>query len=275
MTYRTPRTNKMLAIDYSFQHPIPTAIAAAGYIGVLRYVSNDPKKNLTPTERTALWKAGLGFLLAWETTTTRALQGYAAGASDASLANTLAQALAYNRTLPIFYAVDMNATWAAVKTYFFGALSSGGRPVRAYGSVAIIEGASATGFGKGWQSEAWSGSIVSPTCVLYQRVSPTLSIPGAAGWYDEDVIITTNLAWCTAPVVPTPTPTPVPTPAPTRRQIDMVIVRTKTHGAAFLISGGKRAPIYDETTVLAFGAVGVPVVNLSTKDFNGIIAAYA
>jgi hypothetical protein len=189
------------AIDYSFARPDPAAIARAGYVAVLRYLSTDPSKNLSAPERDALFAAGLGIRLVWETTASRATEGQAAGAADAQAANDEADALGYPADQPIYFAVDEQTTWASVASYFAGAVSAGRRPVKAYGDDTICDGAAAAGLGSDhWQSEAWSGTTVCPNAALYQRISPTHPpIPG--GGYDEDAILQ-PITWWTAPAPP-------------------------------------------------------------------------
>ena len=60
-------------------------IKAAGYSGALRYLSNDPTKDLTKDEAEALQAVGLSVGLVWETTARRATAGRKAGASDAAV----------------------------------------------------------------------------------------------------------------------------------------------------------------------------------------------
>lgn len=196
-----------LACDYAWQHPNPAAIKAAGYVGVLRYLSTDPTKNLSAAERDALFAAGLGINLAWETTATRATQGYTAGVEDGRAALAQAQALGYPALVPIYFAVDENVNWAEVAPYFRGVQSVVGHQTGIYGSAAIVEGAVGSGVAWSWQCEAWSGTVVSPVAHLYQRVTPTLTIQGAQGEYDEDVVLTPNYPWW-ASSTPAPAPTP-------------------------------------------------------------------
>jgi hypothetical protein len=47
-----------LGIDYSYGRPRPSAIAAAGYSFVCRYLSGNPAKNLTAAEADALRAPG-------------------------------------------------------------------------------------------------------------------------------------------------------------------------------------------------------------------------
>lgn len=192
---------QLLACDYAWSHPNPSAIATAGYKAVLRYLSTDPSKDLSLSEAQALHAADLGILCVWETTAQRATQGYAAGRQDAEAANAQADALSYPPACVIFYAVDEQVTPAAVKLYFKG-LSDFGlnapqiRPVGGYGDAAIIDALVAWGVsGPHWQTAAWSGGALSENASLYQRVTPTLAIAGAAGEYDEDVILKSIIWW--------------------------------------------------------------------------------
>lgn len=214
----------LCAIDYSWTKPTPKAIKAAGYIGVLRYLSPTPSKNLSPTERDALHTAGLGILLAWEWTATRATQGRGAGYADAASANQLADALMYP-DLPIFYAVDGDYPWAEVAPYFNAARGASQRPVKVYGSGSVVNGAFTTGFGTNqWQTVAWSGTYVSPHCGVYQRLTKTL--PPIAGVsptaYDENAVLP-SLIWWTAKPPLTPLPQPQPIRGTTMTLIPIVI----------------------------------------------------
>src|SRR5262245_11086071 len=71
-------------IDYAWSKPRPSAIAAAGYTFVCRYVSWDTTgKNLTASETQSLVAAGIDVVTNWEYNTNEALDGYSAGASNA------------------------------------------------------------------------------------------------------------------------------------------------------------------------------------------------
>jgi len=147
---------EQLVIDYAWQHPNPAAIAAAGYKGVLRYLSGDSTKNLSTAEAASLLAVFLWILLVWETTATRATGGSAAGVADALQANDMADALGYPANCSLFFAVDEQVAWSAVEPYFGGAVSVSRRAVLPYGSNEIIDGFFATFGGKGWQTAAWS-----------------------------------------------------------------------------------------------------------------------
>ena len=194
------------AIDYSYARPDPQAIKASGYVAALRYLSTDPSKNLSPSERDSLFAVGLGIRLVWETTATEATQGFQAGANDGTAANNQADALGYPTSLPIYYAVDEQTSWSSVTAYFQGVQSVGRRPVKAYGDDAICDGAAGAGHGSDhWQCAAWSGGVVSSNAALYQRVTPTYP-PISGGGYDEDAILKPVNWWTSTTPRPAPTP---------------------------------------------------------------------
>ena len=204
-----------LLCDYAWQHPAPAAIRAS-YVGVIRYLSNDPAKDITAAEAEALHAVGLSVGLVYETTATRAGQGFAPGVADRMAAEKRAAALGYPKTCPIFYAVDFDADPAKVLPYFHGVSRSHTYPVGVYGSKRVVEavlGAKCAVYA--WQTEAWSGTAVSKVAHLYQRVKPTQTLKGAKpGSYDEDVILKTVPLWGGKPApIPAPKPAPVP-PAP-------------------------------------------------------------
>lgn len=151
----------MDAVDYSYERPSPASIAAAGYGGVIRYLSNEPGKNLSVAERDALFAAGLRIGLVWETTASRALLGDAAGRADAAEANRQADALNHPRWRPLIYAVDFaprTDQLDAIRAYFRGALAVSTRPVGVYGAYDVLEALAVDpGLACYWQCAAWSG----------------------------------------------------------------------------------------------------------------------
>lgn len=194
-----------LGYDCAFPpRPDPAAAYKVGYRYVLRYLydpqasATNPGKALTAAEVTALHKAGLSILAIWETTTGRATQGYAAGVTDRQQAERIATQLGYPHTSPIFYAVDSDVDPATVAPYFAGVRAGHSFPVGVYGSRRVIE---ATTADYRWQTEAWSGTVVSDKADVYQRVAPTLTMKGS---YDEDVILHPVPAWPPRPLGPLP-----------------------------------------------------------------------
>ena len=164
----------MLIVDYSWTHPDPGSLKAAGYVGVMRYLARKvDAKLLQAGERDALHAAGLGIGLVWETTASRAGDGEAAGVADAVTAEGLADALGAPRELPIFFAVDFDATAAQVAPYFDGVRANARRPVGLYGSFRIVEGVDVDWY---WQCAAWSRGRISDRAHLYQRIGAP--VPG-------------------------------------------------------------------------------------------------
>jgi len=110
----------------------------------MRYLSPGANpKNLTAVERDQLLAAGLSIGLVWESSASRAGQGFLAGATDARAAETEANALGLPVRCPVFYAVDFDASAGAVAPYFAGVNSVAGHPVGVYGSANVIEGVAA------------------------------------------------------------------------------------------------------------------------------------
>ena len=209
--------SETLYLDYSWTVPAAAAIKAAGYSGVLRYISPDTSKNLKAPERDALLAAGLGIGLVWESTSGRAGQGFAAGAADGIEATRQAKALGYPTACPIFFAVDSGALSAsAVAPYFAGARSSSGYPVGVYGSGAVVDATA----GFKWQTSAWSGQYVSPHANFYQRVKATVAHPLAGT--DENVRISPVPIWSSSP---SPSPVKPPPPPPTHNVHQTMLVQ--------------------------------------------------
>jgi hypothetical protein len=152
-------------VDYSWSRPAPADLARRGYTGAMRYLSHESGKNLSVAERDALWATGIAVGLVWEGNAGRPLDGFKAGVDDAREANRQADALGWPRQTPIAYAVDIDPTGHldALRDYFHGVLSAGGRPVGIYGAYSVIE-AAADWQWEGhrvecfWQCAGWSGS---------------------------------------------------------------------------------------------------------------------
>ena len=205
-----------LILDYSFARPNPAAMKAAGYSGVMRYLSYDSTKNLSKTEAIGLHAAGLDIGLVWETTATRAGEGSIAGAVDAIAAEAQATALGYPADAVIFYGVDYDAAPQAVAPYFAGVKSKARRPVGVYGSKRVVEGVAAP---YKWQACAWSAGLVSTQAHLYQRLYATVAHPVSGT--DENVVLRAFPMWRATDVIPAVFVTPTPTP-----EVDMPITQT-------------------------------------------------
>lgn len=145
-------------IDIAWDRPSIQTIKATGAEWVARYFSTDPTKNWKPGEVAEYVAAGLACVGVYETTTTRATQGHAAGVSDAQSAVAQAHAAGFAADQPIYFAVDEDTSWSSVAPYFEGVASViGTHRVGVYGGFHVIEGAYAAGYRYLWQTLAWSG----------------------------------------------------------------------------------------------------------------------
>lgn len=157
-------------LDIAWDRPSVAQIQATGAVGVARYFSPDPSKNLTASEVGAYTLAGLSTVTVFESTAGRALAGYGAGQSDARLAESQRLACGLPSTHPVHMAVDTDTTWSSVQAYFEGAASVLGiRRTGCYGGVKVITGAHGYGLRYLWQTVAWSAGQVSPYTTLYQN----------------------------------------------------------------------------------------------------------
>jgi Domain of unknown function (DUF1906)/Putative peptidoglycan binding domain len=214
-----------LAIDYSFVHPNPQAIADAGYQIVLRYISTDPPKDVLPPEAAALHAVGLSIGLVWETDAQAALEGAQQGQADGTQAVVLARQLGYSGV--IFtnvgdFAVDPGqvSTINAYFTAFEGVVNSSGFMAGGYGTGYIISILAPDHQGAYWWQNAMNdngvpGDVVVGAASIYQRIRPTKVIVGTpASDYDEDLVMVPVPFWGKAIIPPPPPPIPTPPPPP-------------------------------------------------------------
>lgn len=130
------------------------------------YFSADASKNWTKALVDSYHAAGLKTVGVWETTATRATQGYAAGQADARSAKAQAAAVG-NTNRPIDFAIDCECTGPSVLPYFQGAHSILGNRTNAYGDYDALlylsqHGAVGT---ENWQTYAWSGGRWLPNTI--------------------------------------------------------------------------------------------------------------
>lgn len=159
----TPQiTTTVHGVDYSYGRPGGQALREAGAVFALRYLSNDPDKNLTHAEALDLAAHGVAVGVVWESTAQRALAGHSAGATDAATALTQARACGMPAGRPVYFAVDFDALAGpelnAVIDYFEGVNSvlppSQTGVYGGYETVLAIMGRNLAHFG--WQTTAWS-----------------------------------------------------------------------------------------------------------------------
>ncbi len=148
-----------IGIDYAYGGPPPiAALKRANVKFVGRYLSLDPSKNITVREYQSLCKQGLGVIVAWETTATRALAGRAAGREDARLAEAQRATLGMPAHQVIYLAVDFDAQGPEIQEYFRGAHDVLEDRTGAYGGHKALKHLFDTGLiHHGWQTYAWSG----------------------------------------------------------------------------------------------------------------------
>lgn len=164
-------------VDYAWARPSMATIRAQGapgdpVVGVIRYLSLQPSKNLSAAEYATLRGAGFQVGLVWETAADIALGGHNQGVRDAQRANAQADDLRYPRTAAIYYAVDFDAPKSAlpvILAYLDGVRDVGVRPCGVYGSYAVVEACSRAADYL-WQTSAWSAGKVSGHAHLYQHI---------------------------------------------------------------------------------------------------------
>jgi hypothetical protein len=147
-------------VDYSYGRPSPDYIRNSGYIGALRYLGHDGRC-LTKGEANGLLAAGLGIGLIYEEAASACLGGWNTGVQHANNANRYADEVGAPN-VPIFYAVDFQPNhgqlYGPIVEYFRGAMSVGGREVRAYGCASVMQClcGDVKLFPDSWQCAAWS-----------------------------------------------------------------------------------------------------------------------
>jgi hypothetical protein len=193
-------------IDFAVRQVSPEAIKAAGYDGVLVYVSQlrpGATFDFKPVSRAytdGLRALGLHVVSiyqygkpGWVNSPSDFTRGYDGGVADAQTALALHTAAGGPPTAPIFFSVDepLDASaWKSLAAPWFRGINSvlGAPRTGIYGGVnelgwAIgdgVVGASTTpGYRWAWQTKAWSGGKRAPGAVLFQREVVTATDPGA------------------------------------------------------------------------------------------------
>ena len=203
-----------MLIDFAM-HQIPAAdIRAAGYAGVVNYVStsrpgsNFGAKPITRPYAESLTAAGLVIVSNYQygkpggTAPSDYTRGYAGGVADANTAWQLHTAAGGGQNAPIFFSVDEDIsrdTWNTVALQWFRGINSvlgvqrtgiyaGIRPCQWAAADGVIGNSSTAGRRWSWRTKAWSGGQIDPAAVLYQRIVATASNPGPlVGGFEVDV----------------------------------------------------------------------------------------
>lgn len=178
--------------DYSLARPGGAALKAAGFTWVARYLCSYVPKRLSADERDDLFANDLSIVLVFEDDTMQALNGYSQGVLDAQEALDQANALGVPSSVPIFMAVDFDATEAqqsAINEYFEGVISVLGlNRTAGYGGYWILLRLANAGLiSYKWQTIAWSGGMQVPGINIYQDGTQAFN-----GGVDNDVSKTDN-----------------------------------------------------------------------------------
>lgn len=191
-------------IDFAARQIPAQAIRAAGYSGVINYVSTSRPgasfgaKPITRSYAESLAAAGLVIVSNYQygkpgaSAPSDFTRGYAGGVADARTAWQLHTAAGGGQSAPIFFTIDEDInrdTWNRVALQWFRGINSvlGVQRTGVYGGINVCQWAAADGVigssstaGRrwAWQTRAWSGNQVDPAAVLYQRIVSTASNPG-------------------------------------------------------------------------------------------------
>lgn len=160
-------------LDAAWTRPTAAQIKAAGFGGLIGYVSHDTSKDITTAEVHALRAAGLGAGLVFESTAGRSTQGAAAGRTDAQLTVTRARAHGMPTGTILYAATDSDQAASAVLAYYQGfaaVVRAAGYRAGAYGGIRVTQAmltdhaVDAT-----WQTVAWSAGRRDAGAHLYQH----------------------------------------------------------------------------------------------------------
>lgn len=170
-----PASISARGVDYAWARPGGAAVKAHGYHFAARYLSHDNTgKTIHGPEVADLHRHGIGIVLVWEDSANAALGGHGRGVSDGRAALAQAQALGSPGNLPIYFAVDFEASageQGAIDNYLRGAASVlGAGRIGVYGSYYVVKRCFQNHTAAwGWQTLAWSGGHVLPAAHLYQN----------------------------------------------------------------------------------------------------------
>jgi hypothetical protein len=191
-------------IDFAEKRIAPDEIKAAGYAGVVNYVSLErpgahfEAKPLTREYADGLRAAGLHIVSnyqygkpGWPASPSDYTRGHDGGVADAQTAQQLHAAAGGPSSAPIFFSVDddINAdTWNGPAVDWFRGINSvlGVGRTGVYGHAeacgwairdGVIGNSTSTGHRWAWQTKSWSHGEHEPMAVLYQAVVNSPSNP--------------------------------------------------------------------------------------------------
>ena len=164
----------MIGVDTCVRIPDAQKLKDNGVGFVCRYlVPEFYDKRVTADEAAGILGAGLGLLLCWETSASRAAEGAKAGATDGEKARKCAEALGAPESTAIYFAVDYSPKqqeYDAIEYYFRTAgVACAPYGCGIYGPFAIVEEmVRRIPTLYVWQCVAWSSGKVSPATDVYQ-----------------------------------------------------------------------------------------------------------
>lgn len=166
----------MFGLDFAFK-PYPSVKAMKAHVPpvkfVMRYLSNDSRKNLTNSEAQLYSDNDIWISVVWESSAGRMLAGKSAGSEDADKAIKQAEACGMPDGRPIYFACDFDASapqQASINAYLSGcATVIGQHRVGIYGGYWPVSRAHQDGFANWvWQTYAWSGGQLYAGTDVYQ-----------------------------------------------------------------------------------------------------------
>jgi hypothetical protein len=137
---------------------------------VIRYVGvpGNPKC-IMRAELASHLRAGVRVGFVFESTATRATEGFQAGVADANAVRAHLEFLGVSPVPLVFFAVDVDVTFPQVKPYFQGVSSV--MRADAYGDYQVIHALLDNNLvTEVWQTPAWSRGVIEPNAIVFQRV---------------------------------------------------------------------------------------------------------
>jgi hypothetical protein len=207
-------------IDFAFSRPAPSAIKQAGYAGVIRYLSSDATKAISPAEAASYHAEKLTVTLVYEDGAADAEGGASTGAA---------------KDRPVYFAVDENL----VAAKYPGALAcidtfakDLAHPPACYGPRPFLAYVKAHGVTYLYETSAASWNTgPEPTGVQLHQDLAQVSIDGDQ--VDQDIASATDYGqWPYRP--PSPVPPPSPPPPEVTVQIHPISITTDANGAGFV-----------------------------------------
>lgn len=201
---RTASADNPRLIDFAERRIAPAEIKAAGYAGVVNYVSesrpgaNFEAKPLTREYADSLRAVGLHIVSNFQygkpggTAPSDFTRGFDGGVADAHTALRIHNAAGGGSSAPIFFSVDDDIntdTWNSLAVNWFRGINSvlGAQRTGIYGHAqacrwaindAVIGRSSTAGHLWAWQTRTWSHGQRESAAVLYQEVVNSAANPG-------------------------------------------------------------------------------------------------